>query len=148
MATPSRVRMPYIKQQNMGFHVFFLVVKTSLGVGWVAATIIPQYETTEMIKEGLEILKSWNPQWKPKFFITNKSSHLPLVAYARRFIESSTEFRVVGVTPFAARFTHLSKAWSLWKSQMYLMQVGWTAATASNFYHKFIMHIHVHTNTK
>ena len=62
------------KTTKYGFPCFFLVVKTSLGIGRVAATIIPQYETTEMIKEGLQILKLWNPQWKPKFFMTDKSS--------------------------------------------------------------------------
>ena len=62
------------KTTKYGFPCFFLVVKMSLGIGRVAATIIPQYETTEMIKEGLQILKLWNPQWKPKFFMTDKSS--------------------------------------------------------------------------
>ena len=34
---------------NYGFPCFFLVVKTSLGTGQVVGTIIPQYETTELI---------------------------------------------------------------------------------------------------
>ena len=62
------------KTTKYGFPCFFVVVKTSLGIGRVAATIIPQYETTEMIKEGLQILKFWNPQWKPMLFMTDKSS--------------------------------------------------------------------------
>ena len=41
--------MRYTKPQNMGFHVFFSCGQTSLGIGRVGATIIPQYETTEMI---------------------------------------------------------------------------------------------------
>ena len=73
------------KTTKYGFPCFFLVVKTSLGIGRVAATIIPQYETTEMIKEGLQILKSWNLQWKPKFFMTDKSSQeLEAVAAVHR----------------------------------------------------------------
>ena len=48
----------------MSFHanLSFVVVKMSLGIGRVPAIITPQYVTTEMIKEGLQILKSWNPQ--------------------------------------------------------------------------------------
>ena len=66
----------YEKHKNE-FHanLSFVVVKMSLGIGWVPATIILQYVTTEMIKEGLQILKSWNPQWKPTFFTTDKNSH-------------------------------------------------------------------------
>ena len=57
-----------------GFPCFFLVVKTSLGTGQVVGTIIPQYETTELIAKGLEVLKSWNPEWKPNYFMTDKSA--------------------------------------------------------------------------
>ncbi len=53
---------------------FFLVVKTSIGKGRVVATIIPQFETTDLIAEGLRILRSWCPSWTPKFFMTDKSS--------------------------------------------------------------------------
>ena len=56
------------------FLCFFLVVKTSLGTGQVVGTMIPQYETTELITEGLRVLKSWNPDWKPRYFMTDKSA--------------------------------------------------------------------------
>ena len=56
------------------FPCFFVVVKTSLGIGQVVATIIPQYETTELITEGLKVLKSWNPAWNPSYFMTDKSA--------------------------------------------------------------------------
>ena len=36
-----------------GFPCFFLTVKTSLGLGRVVATIIPQYESEELLAEGL-----------------------------------------------------------------------------------------------
>ena len=44
-----------------GFPWFFLTVKTSLGIGRVVATIIPQNENEDMLTEGLQILKQWNP---------------------------------------------------------------------------------------
>ena len=57
-----------------GFPCFFLTVKTSLGMGRVVATVIPQYENEELLVEGLEILKQWNPTWSPSFTMTDKSS--------------------------------------------------------------------------
>ena len=57
-----------------GFPCFFLTVKTSLGLGRVVATIIPQHETEDMVTEGLQILKQWNPNWKPLYFMMDKSS--------------------------------------------------------------------------
>ena len=52
----------------------FLVVRTSIGIGRVVGTIIPQYENEELITEGLSILTQWNPDWKPRFFMMDKSS--------------------------------------------------------------------------
>ena len=49
-------------------------MKTSIGTGHVVGTMIPQYETTELIPEGLQVLKLWNPEWKPNFFMTDKSA--------------------------------------------------------------------------
>ena len=73
--------MKYIKQTNslkygnmVTFPCFFLVIKTFIGVGRVVGTIIPQFETTEMICEGLKTLKAWNLLWNPKFIMTDKSS--------------------------------------------------------------------------
>ena len=57
-----------------GFPCFFVTVKTSLGSGRVVATIIPQYETQELVSEGLRIVKEWNSNWSPQFFMTDKSS--------------------------------------------------------------------------
>ena len=49
------------KTNKYAFPCFFVVVKTSIGTGRVVGTIIPQFETTEMICEGLKTLKAWNP---------------------------------------------------------------------------------------
>ena len=56
------------------FPCFFLTVKTSVGIGQVVGTIIPEFETEEMLSQGLQILKSWTPTWNPSFFVTDKSS--------------------------------------------------------------------------
>ena len=61
------------KTTKYGFPCFFLVVNTSIRIGRVVATIIPQFETTEMLAEGLHTVKQWNPKWTPKFFMTDKS---------------------------------------------------------------------------
>ena len=62
------------KTLRYGFPCFFLLVKTALGIGRVVGTIIPQHETEELIQEGLEKLKEWNPGWSPQFSMTDKSA--------------------------------------------------------------------------
>lgn len=62
------------KTLRYGFPCFFLIVKTSLGIGRVVGTIIPQYETEELITAGLQKLSDWNPPWSPRFFMTDKST--------------------------------------------------------------------------
>ena len=49
-------------------------MKTSLGLGRVTATIIPHNENEDLLSEGIRILKQWNPDWKPNFFMMDKSS--------------------------------------------------------------------------
>ena len=62
------------KTLRYGFPCYFLVVKTSIRIGRVVGTIIPQYETEELIAEGLRIIKLWSSRWSPRFFMTDKSS--------------------------------------------------------------------------
>ena len=62
------------KTLRYGFPCFYVVVKTSLGVGRVVGTIIPQYETEDLIREGLQKLAEWNPSWSLQFFMTDKST--------------------------------------------------------------------------
>ena len=62
------------KTLKYGFPCFFLVAKTAIGKGRVIGTIIPQYETEELIAEGLTVISSWNPGWCPDFFMTDKSA--------------------------------------------------------------------------
>ena len=52
--------------------LFFICVKTNIGYTVVAEFVI-QEETAEKIQEALEILKQWNPKWKPKYFMSDYS---------------------------------------------------------------------------
>ena len=60
------------------------MVKTALGLGRVVGAIIPQFETSQLIASGLNVLKSWNPDWKPGYFMTDKS-FVELEAIAETF---------------------------------------------------------------
>lgn len=86
-----------------GFPCFFLTVKTSLGMGRVVATVIPQYESEELLVEGLQILKQWNPSWSPLFTMTDKSS---------------VELGAIGIVhPSCIRLLcdfHRAQAWERW----------------------------------
>lgn len=64
----------HIQNGKYNFPCFFLTVKSSVSIGQVVATIIPEFETEEMLSQGLQILKSWTPTWNPSFFVTDKSS--------------------------------------------------------------------------
>ena len=50
--------------------LFFISVKTNVGYS-IAADFIIQEETIEQISEALQVLKSWNPDWKPPYFMTD-----------------------------------------------------------------------------
>ena len=39
----------------------------------VIAEFIVQAETSELISEALNVLKSWNPGWDPKYFMSDYS---------------------------------------------------------------------------
>ena len=94
------------KTTKYGFPCIFLTVKTSIGTGRVVATIIPQYESEDLLTEGLNILKNWNPLWSPRFTMTDKSA---------------IELGAIGqVFPSAIRLLcdfHRSQAWERWVSK-------------------------------
>ena len=52
--------------------LFFLCVRTNVGYS-VVGEFITQCETADDIKEALSIIKNWNPQWNPNFFMTDYS---------------------------------------------------------------------------
>ena len=69
------------KTLRYGFPCYFLVVKTSIRIGRVVGTIIPQYETEELIAEGLRIIKLWSSRWSPRFY--KSSQELGMGIYKR-----------------------------------------------------------------
>ena len=60
------------KTTKYDLSLFFLCVKTNIGYSVVAEFVI-QSETTQQISEALAVLKQWNPNWKPSFFIIDYS---------------------------------------------------------------------------
>ena len=81
------------KTCKYNFPCFFLTVKTSVGIGQVVATIIPEFETEEMLLQGLQIVKTWNPTWNPSFFMTDKSA-VELNAMPRHIQKLSTYYAI------------------------------------------------------
>ena len=81
-------------------------VKTSIGIGMVVATIIPQHENEDVIAEGLAILKQWNPGWLPKYSMTDKST-VELNAIDKVF---------PSITHLLCDF-HRAQAWERWVSK-------------------------------
>ena len=60
------------KTTKYSLPLFFLCVKTN-ACYTVVAEFILQSETTECLYEALSILKSWNPDWEPQFYLTDYS---------------------------------------------------------------------------
>ena len=60
------------KTTKYDLSLFFLCVKTNVGYS-VVPEIVIQSETTQQISEALAVLKRWNPNWKPSFFIIDYS---------------------------------------------------------------------------
>ena len=50
--------------------LFFVCVKTNVDYQVVGAFIC-EHETTDSIMEGIRILADWNPDWKPRYFMTD-----------------------------------------------------------------------------
>ena len=82
--------------------LFFVTVRTNIGYKVVAHFII-QSETTEQILEALNILKSWNVDWKPPFFLCD---------YSEAEI-SAIEQAFPGITVYICDF-HREQAWTRW----------------------------------
>ena len=52
--------------------LFFICIRTNVGYS-VVGEFITQAETAEHISEALQQLRSWNPTWNPRFFMTDYS---------------------------------------------------------------------------
>ena len=58
------------KTTRYALPLFFLAVKTNVDYQIVASFVI-QDETTDSIKEPIQKIKEWNPEWQPKYFMTD-----------------------------------------------------------------------------
>lgn len=61
------------KTTRYALPLFFLAVKTNVNYQVVGSFVIED-ETVRSIKEALEVLSKWNPDWSPPFFMTDNSS--------------------------------------------------------------------------
>ena len=69
--TVSMIDATY-KSTKYDLPLFFITVRTNTGY-CVVAEFIVQGETKESIQNALSIIKSWNPRWAPKYFMTDYS---------------------------------------------------------------------------
>ena len=85
--------------------LFFICVRTNVGYS-VVGEFITQAETAEYISEALQQLRTWNPEWKPKFFMTDYSE-AELLALEQTF---------PGIQIYLCDF-HREQAWERWTNQ-------------------------------
>ena len=60
------------KTSRYALPLFFLCVKTNVDYCVVGSFVI-QRETRQAIAEAFTVLHNWNPQWSPRFFMTDFS---------------------------------------------------------------------------
>ena len=60
------------KTTKYALPLFFLVVKTNVDYQ-VVASFVTQSETTEAVKEALQVMKEWTPDWSPKSFMVDNA---------------------------------------------------------------------------
>ena len=90
------------KTTKYAIPLFFVCVHTNVGYK-VVAEFLCQNEDNECIAEALNIIKSWNPTWKPKYF---------MVDYSMAEINAiESEFPDVAV--YICDF-HREQAWQRW----------------------------------
>ena len=82
--------------------LFFVCVRTNCGYSVIAEFIV-QSEDSEHIREAINILKSWNPKWNPKTFMTDYSE-AESIALQSAF---------PGVNIYLCDF-HREQAWERW----------------------------------
>ena len=110
--------------------LFFVCVRTNVGY-CVVADFIVQTESAVSIKEALSILRSWNPDWNPPFFMSDFSEAKI----------SALEQTFPGITVYGCDF-HREKAWTHWvrnhknglnaNEQEELLSLLWDCAWASS----------------
>ena len=82
--------------------LFFISVRTNTGYCIVAEFIV-QSESAESIKEAIAVLKEWNPEWCPNYFMTDFSEA------EIQALESSFPSSTIYLCDF-----HREQAWERW----------------------------------
>ncbi|XP_062567168.1 uncharacterized protein LOC134229431 [Saccostrea cucullata] len=82
--------------------LFFICVNTNVGFSIVASFVVAN-ENTGLIEEGLQIIKEWNPDWRPEYFMTD---------FDEREI-SAIENTFEGCQSLLCDF-HREQAWTRW----------------------------------
>ena len=83
---------------------------TKSNVGYkVIAEFISQYEDSSSIAEALSVIQSWNPTWKPKYFMTDYCT-CEIDAIEARFQSASIHLRL----PPSASLATLDKERKEW----------------------------------
>ena len=90
------------KTTKYAIPLFFICVHTNVGYK-VVAEFLCQNEDKECIAEALDIIKSWNPTWRPKYFMVDYSTA------EINAIESVFEDVSVYICDF-----HREQAWQRW----------------------------------
>eukprot|EP00794_Sanderia_malayensis_P003968 gene3968-4519_t len=85
--------------------LFFLVVKTNVDYQ-IAGAFVTENEDTDSIKEAMAIIKKWNPEFEPKYFMTDYSNE------EINAIEDSFRDCTVFICDF-----HREQAWERWLSK-------------------------------
>ncbi len=86
--------------------LFFLVVRTNVDYQ-VVACFVTQDETSGSIAEALRILKEWNPEWTPKYGMTDCDEQEI----------NAMEYTFAEVQVFLCDF-HREQAWERWVSRV------------------------------
>ena len=85
------------KTAKYSMPLFFVCVKTNVCFSVVAEFII-QSETSEDIYEALSVVKTWNPNWNPKFYLLDYSD--PEIAAVNKLFPATEvylcEFQMCG----------------------------------------------------
>ena len=92
------------KTMRYSLPLFFICVRTNVNYQVVGAFII-QNKTKEEIKAGIEVIKSWNKEWHPRFFMTDFDEK------EIDALEESFEAAEVYLCDF-----HQEQAWTRWVS--------------------------------
>ena len=58
------------KTSRYALPLFFVAVKTNVSYCVVASFVI-QSESAQAIQEALEVIKVWNPDWNPEYFMVD-----------------------------------------------------------------------------